>query len=47
MIYSLVHFNVANIIYLGGIYSSDISSKEETQGYCFDFSTERSQSKHC
>ena len=47
MIYSLVHINVVIIIYLGGIYSSDISSKEGTQGYCFDFSTERNQSRHC
>ena len=46
MIYSLFHVNVVIILYLGGIYSSHISSKEGAQGYCFDFSTERSQSRH-
>ena len=47
MIYFLVHINVAIIIYLGRKYFSHISSKEGTQGYCLDFSTERSQSRPC
>ena len=30
------------VIYLGGIYSSHVSSKEGTQRCCFDFNTKRS-----
>ena len=43
----LVYVNVVIIIYLGGIYSSHLSSKKWTQRCCFYFSRERSQSKLC
>ena len=39
---SLFHINVAFIIYLGGMYSNHVSSKQWTQRCCFYFNRERS-----